>query len=641
MRGLRILFVTLFCLLLLLNAEAKRDKVSRDSVRIKSPARILLGKREMVISKDTIIHLPDSVELVILRKTKKVKRKYRNSSVIQHLNAWIFAGKPDTSQIYIGRQEYLNRFEGKIVRNITIQNVNVFGGTVSYSKPNEELSLIEKTGNRIHRNTREKTLRNSLNIKEGQTLAPYELSEKEVIIRNLPYISDVLITPKEVPNSDSVDLNVAVQDIWSIGLHWEPYATSKGLVEIYDENAFGYGHEAVIRTRYNSQRSPAVGYEAYYTINNIGNEIVRIKTGISNYFDLKNLILDIQKDYYFKSSYAYGLTLQKYQNIVKFPLHPTGVSVKEINNDIWTGRSIPLYSHHQFDIKKPQIYFAARIASNQFSGNRYVSANENPLFHNRVAYLGSIAIAKQWYTQTKFLLGYGRIEDIPTGYKFELVGGMEKGEFHDRPYFALKTSQGGIVDGIGYISGYAEVGGYIKNESIQQGTLKTGMFYYSNLMRAGLYRFRQFASIDYTHGFNRFKGLGESLYLDDYNGIRGYVGDSVRAQRKFSLHLETIAFSPYALWNFKMAFFAYSDFAWINAYGNNPFKGPIYSGFGIGVRIRNDNLAFKTFTIRLGFYPRVPYGGTIDQFEISGSDRLRLSGFKPSRPDFVQYQNQP
>lgn len=73
---------------------------------------------------------------------------------------------------------------------------------------------------------------------------------------------------------------------------------------------------------------------------------------------------------------------------------------------------------------------------------------------------------------------------------------MEKGEFHDRPYFALKTSQGGIVDGIGYISGYAEVGGYIKDESIQQGTLKTGMFYCPNLMRAGSYRFRQFKSID-------------------------------------------------------------------------------------------------------------------------------------------------
>lgn len=595
----------------------------------------------MVISKDTILYLPDSVELVILRKNKKVKRIIKNNNaIIQHLNAWIFAGKPDTSQINTGRQEYLDLFSGKIVRKITIQNVNVFGATVNYSKPNEELTLVEKTGNRIHRNTREKTLRNSLNIREGQVIAPYELSEKEVIIRNLPYISDVMITPKEVPNTDSVDLNVAVQDIWSIGFHWEPYSAAKGFFEVYDENAFGYGHEAVVRTRYNNQRSPSVGYEAYYTINNIGKEIVRIKAGFANYFDLKNLILDVQKDYYYKSNYAYGLTLQKYQDMIQFPLHQTKSSVKEFHNDIWAGQAFPLYPSHQFDVNKPQLYVAARITNNRFCGNRYVSIIDNPLYHDQTAYLSSVAIAKQWYTQTKLLLGYGRTEDIPSGYKIELVGGLEKGEFRNRPYFALKTSQGGIVDGIGYLRGYAELGGYVKNDSIQQGTFRTGFFYYSNLFKLGVYRFRQFVSLDYTHGFNRFRGLQESLYLDEYNGIRGYEGDSTRAQRRLSFHLETIAYSPYALWNFKMAFFAFTDLAWMNVHGNSPFNGPIYSGFGIGVRIRNENLAFKTFSIRLGFYPRVPYGGTIDQFEMSGSDRLRLSGFKPTKPDFVQYQNQ-
>jgi Outer membrane protein/protective antigen OMA87 len=636
-----LLGVSFFCLLLLFSAEAKRPKVSKDSVLIKSPARILLGKKEMVISRDTMLYLPDSVELVILRKNKKIKRIIKNNNIIiRHLNAWVFAGKPDTSQVNIGRQEYLSVFSGKIVRKITIQNVNVFGATVSYSKPNEELTLVEKTGNRIHRNTREKTIRNSLNIREGQVIAPYELSEKEVIIRNLPYISDVMITPKEVPNTDSVDLNVAVQDIWSIGFHWEPYAASKGFFEVYDENTFGYGHEAVIRTRYNNQRSPAAGYEAYYTINNIGNEIVRIKAGFANYFDLKNLILDVQKDYYFKSNYAYGLTLQKYQNLVQFPLHKTGSYVKEFHNDIWAGKALPLYPRHQFDINRPQLYVAARITNNRFCGDRYVSLTDNPLYQDQTAFLGSIAIAKQWYTQTKLLLGYGRTEDIPSGYKFELVGGIEKGEFRNRPYFALKASQGGLVDGIGYFRGYAELGGYVKNDSIQQGTFRAGIFYYSSIFKAGLYRFRQFLSLDYTHGFNRFRGLEESLYLDNYNGIRGYVGDSIRAQRRLSLHLETIAYSPYALWNFKMAFFAYSDLVWMNVYGNNPFKGPIYSGIGIGVRIRNENLAFKTFSIRLGFYPRVPYGGTVDYFNISGSDRLRLSGFKPTKPDFVQYQNQ-
>lgn len=622
-----------------MSSEAKRPKVSRDSIRIKSPARILLGKKELVISKDTVLYVPDSVELVILRKNKKVQRQIRNSVVSQHLNAWIFAGKPDTTQINVGRQEYLRQFDGKFVRRITIRNVNVLGATVTDTKPNEELSLLEKTGNSLHKNTRERTIRNSLNIKEGQMIAPYELSEKEVIIRNLPYISDVMITPTLIPNTDSVDLSVAVQDLWSIGFHWEPYSASKGFVEVYDENILGFGHEAVVRTRYNSQRSPAVGVEAYYTINNIGSEIVRIKTGFASYFDLKNLIFDVQKDYYFKSNYAYGLTLQKYQNTITNSICKSVASIKEVTKEIWAGGSIPLHPHSQFDVKKLHLYLAARINNKQFSGNRNVSRTENPLFHSKVVCLSSVAIAKQWYNQTKLLLGYGRTEDVPSGYKLELVGGIEDGEFYNRPYFALKTSKGGIFDGIGYLMGYAELGGYVKGDSIQQGCFRSGLFYYSILMRAGLYRFRQLISIDYTHGFNRFNGLGESLYLDEYNGIRGYEGDSIRAHRRLSLHLETIAYSPFAPWNFKMAFFGYTDFAWLNRFGNNPFKGPIYSGFGIGIRFRNDNLAFKTFTIRLGFYPRVPIGGFTDCFDVSGSDRLRFEGYKPAKPDFVPYQN--
>ncbi len=641
MRGSPLLLALLFCLLCN-GAEAKRLKVSRDSIRIKSPAIILLGNKEMVISRDTTLCLPDSVELVILGKNKKIKRKYKKSVIIKHLNAWIFAGKPDTSQINISRQEYLNIFAGKTVRHITIRNVNVFGGDVAHSKPDSVLTLLERTGNRIHKNTRNRTLRNSLNITSGQKIEPYELSEKEVIIRNLPYIADVMIIPIMVPRTDSIDLYVAVQDVWSLGFHWEPYTASKGFVEVYDENAFGYGHEAVIRTRYSSERSPATGFEAYYTINNIGPEIVKIKFGAARYFDLRNLIFDVQKDYYFKSNYAYGLTLQKYRDII--PLyHKKEPSLFDENlNEIWVGQGFPLYCLHQFDITKPHLYVAARISNTQLHGNQQVSAVENPMFQNKTVYLGSIAIAKQWYNQTKLLLGYGRTEDIPSGYKVELVGGIEKGAYDTRPYAALKTSRGGIFEA-GYLSAYAEAGSYVKSDSLQQGSIKAGMFYYSNLLRLGLYRFRQLVSIDYTHGFNRLKGFGESLYLDDnngsYNGIRGYVGDSVTAQSRIGLHLETIAYSPRTIWNFKLAFFGYSDFAWLSASNSNPFKGPIYNGFGFGVRIRNENLAFKTFTIRLGFYPRVPRGGATDFFDMSGTDRLQLSGFKPSKPDFVPFQN--
>lgn len=637
MRGLPLLLVFLFGLLAI-SAEAKHIRISKDSIFIKSPARILLGNKELVIIKDTVIYCPDSLELVILNKTKKIKKQYKKSFVMQHLNAWIFAGKPDTNQIDLDRIEFLQKYNGKIVRSINIRNVNVFGATVSTSKPEEQLNLIERTGNRLHRNTREKTIRNSLNIWEGQKLVPYELSEKEVILRNLPYISDVLITPTLIPNSDSVDLSVAVQDIWSIGFHWEPYSVKRGFFEVYDENAFGYGHEAMVRTRYDYRRSPAVGYEAYYSINNISKEIVQIKAGLASYFDIRKLLFNVQKDYYFKSNYAYGLSYLRYTDLQSLPFNKVESSIKEVSHDAWLGQGFLFRPLNKFDIKKPQLYVAARMQRSTFTGNRYVSANENTQYHNYTSYLGSVAIAKQWYTQTKLLLGYGRTEDIPSGYKLELIGGYEKGEFRSRPYFAFKTAQGGMLDGIGYFAGFAELGGYVKGDSIQQGTFRAGAFYYSNLSRAGLFRFRQLVSTEYTHGFNRFKGLGERLFLDDYEGIRGYEGDSVTAQRRLTLHLETIAYSPYAPWNFKMAFFAYADFAWMSVYGNNPFKGPIYSGVGIGVRFRNESLAFKTFTIRISYFPRVPFGGTSDNFDITGADRLRLNGFKPSKPDYVKYQ---
>lgn len=629
--------LTIVCCLISILAIGKKVKVSKDSILIKSPSRILIGNRELVISKDTVIYAPDSIEIVILKSKRSIKKLPQQNEILRHLNAWIFAGKPDTSQVNVSRQDYLSRYDGRIVRKITFINIDVFGASVAQGKENRKLSLIEQTGNRIHRNTRERVLRNSLNMREGQAITPYELSEKEVIIRNLPYVSDVLITPIEVANTDSVDLNVAVQDLWSLGFHWEPYTPKRGFFEIYDENAFGYGHETMLRTRYNTLRSPSVGYEASYTVNNIAREIVRIKGSFANYFDFKEVAFDVQKDYYFKSNYAYGLTLQRNTRSIKLYQLDTSANVRTIHNEVWLGRSIFSDKSQCFDVAHPQIYVAGRVSRYSYSGNRFVSERFNNSLHSSTALLASVALSRQWYNQTKLLLGYGRTEDVPSGYNLELLGGYEVGEFLSRPYFSAKTSRGGIFSG-GYLSAYAEIGGYVKGDSIQQGVYKSGIFYYSNLLRLGLYRFRQLISIDYTHGFNRFDGIGESLSLTNNEGIRGYDGYAARAKKKMSARFETIAYSPHALWNFKAAFFAYTDLAWLNTVSNNPFKGPLYSGVGIGVRIRNENLAFKTFSIRLGFYPKVPPGGNVDIFDLSGSERLRMNGFKPKKPDFVQLQ---
>lgn len=616
------------------------ESMTGDSIFVKAPRKISIGGRIVDIKRDTIIHVSDSLEFLFVKQNRKLLKgmdKKNSNIVTEHLKTWLFAGKPDTNQMDLGRREYLNNFKGKIVRNVKVENVDVFGATLTSRVPEDERNWLERTGNRIHKNTSKTLIYKTLNIKKGDEIAPFELSEKEVVIRNLPYISDVMITPHFVPNSDSVDLEVFVQDVWSLGFHLEPQDTYKGYFEVYDENAFGQGQEILFRMRYNARRSPGMGTEAYYTINNIGSEIIKTRFGYSSYFGFRDVRYEMQKDYYFKSNYAFGVLAQDYSNLVHFTLDNRDAQIKATVSDFWIGKGFPLVANKRFDITNLQIYLATRVGNYHFSGEREVQVGRNNALHNRRFYLSSVAIAKQWYRQTKLLLGYGRTEDVPYGYKLELVGGTEIGEFRNRAYMAVKTAAGDFFS-LGYCSGYLELGSFLKNDSLQQGVLKTGLFYYSNLVRFGTYRFRQFIGVDYTSGFNRFDGYGERIFLRSTNGIRGFTSDSVQSTKRAFARFETVCYSPHTLWGFKMALFAYSDFAWINHFSNNIFNGPIYYGLGVGVRIRNERLAFKTFSIRLAIYPNIPKGGSYEFLDISGADRLSLSGFKPSKPDVVIYE---
>lgn len=629
---------TIFFLLLLASIGVLgQDRHS--SISIKGPNTISLGGNIVKILNDTTINLPDTLELIFLKENNLIKFENRpklNGVVANQLRAWLFAGMPDTNQIDFNRREFLSKYDGRIVRKIKIFNVDVFGASVEYPDKDSANNLLERTGNRIHRNTSKTLIRRSLNIRQGDRIAPSELVEKEVIIRSLPYIQDVRITPIEVANTDSVDLQVRVQDVWSIGFHIEPYSANRGFFEVFEENAFGQGQEILLRYRYDARSSPASGIEAAYTINNLGNEIIKTKMAYANYFGFRDVSYQMQKDYYYGSNYAFGVYLDDYKNNFQSIFLDKDNSITGTITDFWIGKGLSSGRTTLFDVTKSQLYLGVRVGTYNFNGDRNVSAIYNNAFHNRRIFLGSISLAKQRYNQTKLLLGYGRTEDIPYGYKLELVGGSEVGEFRNRAYAAIKMA-GGDLFRVGYLSGYFEAGTYAKKDSLQQGVWKIGGFYYSNLARLSTYRFRQFIGFDYIGGFNRFDGYGERVFLQDNNGIRGFTTDSIHATRRASLRLETICYSPHKIWNFKTAYFLYADIAWLNYKHNNLLEGPLYYGFGLGFRIKNDKLAFKTISVRFAFYPLVPPGGAYRFLNLSGSDRLSLAGYRPSQPDFVSY----
>ncbi len=66
-------------------------------------------------------------------------------------------------------------------------------------------------------------------------------------------------------------------------------------------------------------------------------------------------------------------------------------------------------------------------------------------------------------------------------------------------------------------------------------------------------------------------------------------------------------------------------------------NGANYTGFGIGIRVRNENLVFRTLQIRFAFYPHLPIGAVPKYINISGVTSGRFENFYPTPPAQLQY----
>jgi hypothetical protein len=69
----------------------------------------------------------------------------------------------------------------------------------------------------------------------------------------------------------------------------------------------------------------------------------------------------------------------------------------------------------------------------------------------------------------------------------------------------------------------------------------------------------------------------------------------------------------------------------------NLFAGQLFQGYGLGFRLRNENLTFNTFQFRLGYYPNIPNNSAIFRTQFSGIPALRLSDFDIRAPEIVNF----
>jgi len=630
----------IFLVLLFSFNVAFPQRRTQEYIIIKIPHSIIEKIRDniTVFSSDSVLGTPAASfpgstirdrSIVFMDTLKARASKYRLTKTLYDfvvVNADTIYNKQFTTT---SDANYLS-YSGKKIRKIVIQRLNVFGADI-YNPLSENPEKIEKLLNRTHVNTNETIIRKNLLFSENDSIFPLLLSDNERLLRQLPFIDEARIIV--VPVSDrEADIIVYTKDVYSLGASFTYESLKKGSISLFDKNIIGMGHEFGLDIPYDNQEpnSPGIGF--HYLADNIRKSFINLNIfwlyglGKKTYgFDLSRKLVSST------TKYAGGISVRQVYTSEDLDTLPVPAPLKFNYQDYWLSRSFLI-----------NIESATRIVI----GSRYTSNNvfDRPIilpesYHRLQRYsvfLGSVALSIQKYTKTNLIYEFGRSEDIPYGSLFKLTAGSENNEFKRRAYIGYEVSFGKSSQALGYFYFYGGLSAYLNKNVTEQGLLSLGMNYFSNLIYLGNARIRNFVYADYTRGFDRYSD--EYLKFSNINGFTGFRNDSVNGTQRLSVSLESVLFSPVNLYGFRFAFFGFTDFSFLSGTNEILGKGYALSSIGLGVRVRNNNLVFKTLQVRIGYFPHPPSYSRISPVNVSGEQLLRPENFESGPPSIIPYR---
>ncbi|MFC2152827.1 hypothetical protein ACFLSE_09915 [Bacteroidota bacterium] len=572
--------------------------------------------------------------LKVLASKNKFTKRALNLLLVNEPNSGVFVGIED-----LRNEEYFNLYRGKTIRNIEIVKLDVFGPTL-LDTATVTTHWLDRFGNKTHIKTRKFVINNNLFFNSGDTIDPVLLVDNERFLRQLNYIKDASIQIIEIPGSpDYVDVLVITKDVYSAGFYMDLFDLESGVIELYENNLAGIGHRLHGSLYINSTEQPPTGYEFNYSINNLGNSFIKTNIQYLKAFETERIGLELNRNFYtYSTKWAGGLKFYKtstLSDIKKTDTTLINVRLNYATQDIWLGRSFLLKTNNFQYQNRTRFIVSARYINNTFYKGPEVSERYNFQYHDNQMFLASIAFARQRYYKSNLVYGFGKTEDIPIGSLIQLNVGFQEDEFFKRPYLGIRLSKGIYYPKIGDLNIHGEFGGLYYDNRLEQGVVSVNGRAVSNLHYLNRLKLREFLSIDYTRGINRFSD--ERLYLNT-DDIWGFSSDNLYGIQKLSMRSELVAFTNLRIYNFRFLFFGFGDLGLIGPENKSVFRNKLYSGIGLGLRVRNENLVFKTFQIRFAYYPRIPTD--VEQFYllISGESAYKPQDFQPAAPYIIKYQ---
>ncbi|MDP3644552.1 MAG: hypothetical protein Q8S54_15340 [Bacteroidota bacterium] len=559
--------------------------------------------------------------------------------ITKWLYDWMIRSENKTDSSNLLSYEYYKTFENKTIGSITIKSLDVFGPDFTDTSKTTGI-WIEQMANKLHSKSNLSVIRKNLWIKEGQPLDPNLLMDNERLLRSLPYLKDVRIIIKSRQfNNDLVDILILTKDVFSFGLSGNLGDIKHGEIGIYDKNILGIGHEIGTKLIAHTYKTPHIGIEAYYAINNLKGNFINFSTGYANNFLRKGFFVSFERDFLRpRSVYAGGLTVLRNFSSDRLNLNDfvrVDFPLNYLFLDSWYGRRLMLGINP--GDSRFQMTLSGRIRYASFYDRPLPDLNNNQFFANSTFYLGSLSFSKRSYVRDYLVYSYGITEDIPKGYLHELVFGYDRNEFGERWYSHVYLSTGNLfINKPYYFFSSFGLGTFWKPDGVEQGMADFKINFISPLFNIWNVRTRQFIKLNYTLGINRFEI--EDLLLRNRDGIRGFGSKLGKGKQRVTLNVENVFFQERAILNFQTAFFSFFDVGIVGPDDQSIFKQSYYAGVGLGLRIRNENLIFKTIQIRLAFYPNHPSDVSSMGFLLEEVSKTRFYSFQPRGPEPLRFE---
>ncbi|MGA0557447.1 hypothetical protein ACO2Q8_12395 [Larkinella sp. VNQ87] len=599
------------------------------------------------VSRDSALAIRDSVFYTSLKR-KMYKRK-----ITRELHRLLFHDMYNSRQKTGTVNEDVNEIEanpfaayrGRIINKIFIRRLKVFGPSV-YDTLRQPRSWLERTGSQLHADTREGVIRRSfLLFEEGDRVSPDTLRDNERLLRTSNVFHDARIIV--VPHNGSrgfVDVYVITQDVWSLIPSGSVGGFNRFDLRLDQRNFRGLAHTFSNQVLYNADDPfQKLEYRGRYVIPYIGKTFFTGQADLVETRDLKQYALRFYRPFLTPDTRWAGsveLSHNRFPRYRVFSEEADSVQFTKLSYnyyDMWAGYSFkPFFSFLGEGDDRTRLVVAARFTRLAFTTRPEVRSDTNQLFQNTNATLFSIGLSRRRYVRDVLIYGFGRTEDVPYGSLAAIIMGHDNAELGQRKYLGFSYSKAHYLESFGYLYGALNIGSYLRNnQGIEQGVLTLESSYFTPLRTTSWGNWRHFINFRYTMGSQRFNNEFVTLSGRDRLGINN---DRLRGTKLLLTNIENILFSRLNIVGFRVAIVTFANLGLVTYQTRRLFQGPLYQGYGVAFRLRNENLTFNSFQIRIAWYPNIPGNSQPFRPAFEGVPTARFRDFATSAPEIIPFR---